>query len=126
MNRKDKRVPMIDEITGATAWPFERKCPECGRMFAGTCALEKWTYRDKGVLLCSWGCVRRREKRRMEAELRAAEKRNRKKLTPAQKAALIRRYVFQGLSNEEISAETGFSAQLVNYYRRKIEEALEE
>ena len=125
MNRKDKRAPMIDEITGATAWPFERKCPECGRMFAGTCALEEWTYRDKGALLCSWGCVRRREKRRTVAELRAAEKRNRKKLTPAQKEGLIRQKVYRGMTNEEISAETGMSVQLVNYYRKKIEEAFE-
>ena len=78
-----------------------------------------------GVLLCSWGCVRRREKRRTEAELRAAEKRNRKKLTPAQKEGLIRQKVYSGMTNEEISAETGMSVQLVNYYRKKIEEAFE-
>ena len=126
MSRKDRRAPAISEITGATAWPFERRCPECKRLFAGTCALEEWTFRDGNVLLCSWGCVRKREKRRADAALRAAEKRNRKKLTPAQKTALIRQKVYRGMSNEEISQETGMSMQLVNYYRKKIEEAFEE
>ena len=111
------------EITGATAWPFERKCPECGKIFGGT-MLEEWVYRDKGQFLCSWKCVRSREKKRAEAELKNAEKKAMlKKLTPAQKEGLIRRKVYRGMTNEEISAEIGMSVQLVNYYRKKIEEA---
>ena len=66
----------------------------------------------------------REEKAQKKAQA-AAEKRT-KKLKPSQKEGLIRRYVFQGLTNDEISHKTGFSAQLVNYYRRRIEEALEE
>ena len=111
------------EISGATAFPFERRCPECGKVFSGV-MLETWTYRDKGQLLCSWGCVRQREKKRAEAELKRKAK-LRKKLTPAQKEALIRKYVFRGMSNEEISEETGISQQLVNYYRKKIEEGMD-
>ena len=61
-----------------------------------------------------------------EAELKNAEKKARlKRLTPAQKEGLIRRKVYRGMTNEEISAETGMSVQLVNYYRKKIEEAFE-
>ena len=126
MKTKDERLPVIDENTGSTAWPFERKCPECGRTFAGTCALEEWTFRERGRLLCSWGCMRQAEKRKTDAELRAAARRNRKKLTPAQKEAVIRQKIFRGMSNEEISKETGMSVQLVSYYRKKIEEAFKE
>ena len=114
-----------DDLPGVSAWPFERRCPECRKKF---CVLitETWIYRDRDTLLCSWGCVRRREeKARKKAEAAAAKQRG-KKLKPGQKEGLIRRYVFQGLSNEEISKKTGFSAQLVNYYRRRIEEGLKE
>ncbi len=113
------------DIGGASGWPFERKCPECGKMFAGVCALDEWTYKDGSVVLCSWGCVRRREKRRLELEMKKAEKRNRMKLTPAQKEGLIRKEIIRGSTNEEISLKTGMSMQLVNYYRRKIEEGMD-
>ena len=114
-----------NELAGVTAWPFERKCPECGKIFGGT-TLENWAYRDGQQYLCSWSCVRKREQKKAEAELKAAaKKRKTKKLTPAQKEGLIRRLVYSGMSNEEISKETGMSVQLVNYYRRKIEEAFE-
>ena len=113
-----------DDLPGVSAWPFERKCPECGKKFCVPIT-ETWGYRDKATLLCSWGCVRRREEKARKKAEEAARKKAKKKLKPSQKEGLIRRYVFQGLSNEEISAETGFSTQLVNYYRRKIEEALE-
>lgn len=115
-----------DNLPGVSSWPFERKCPECGKKFCVPIT-ETWRYRDKATLLCSWSCKRKREeKARQKAEAAARKKAKRKKLKPSQKEGLIRRYVFQGLSNEEISAETGFSAQLVNCYRRKIEEALGE
>ena len=111
-----------NEIGGTSGWPFERVCPVCGEVFSGT-LLEAWTYKDRGELLCSWGCQRQREKRRAEEEQKeAAKKRRAKRLKPSQKEGLIKRYVYQGLSNEEISTKTGMSAQLVNYYRRKIEE----
>ena len=109
-------------ITFSSAWPFERKCPECGKVFAGSCEMERWPYRDGYTLLCSWGCVRRREKRKEEAELRVLEKRRRKRLTKAQKTALIRQKIFIGMSNEEISLDMGISEQIVNCYRKKIEE----
>ena len=115
-----------NELAGVTAWPFERKCPECGKIFGGT-MLEDWVYRDCQQYLCSWSCVRRREQKKAEAELKAAaKKRKTKKLTPAQKECLIRRLVYRGMSNEEISKETGMSVQLVNYYRRKIEAEYQE
>ena len=112
-----------DDLPGASAWPFERKCPECGKVFAGT-ILEAWTYRNKSDLFCSWTCLRKRERRIKEQEQKKArKKRMARQLKPNQKEALIRAKICRGMTNEEISAETGFSTQLVNYYRRKIEEA---
>ena len=114
---------ILKEDPGASGWPYERKCPECGGKFCVPMT-EKWGYRDGDTLLCSWKCVRKREaKKREKAAAEAAKKR--KKLTPAQKEGLVRRLVYKGMTNEEISMETGMSMQLVNYYRRKIEEALE-
>ena len=114
-----------DDLPGASAWPFERKCPECGKKFCVPMT-ETWTYRDKAALLCSWSCVRRREEKARQKAEAAARKKAKKKLTPGQKEGVIRRCVFRGMTNEEISAETGMSMQLVNYYRRKIEEDAEE
>lgn len=105
---------------GASAWPFERKCPECRKRFCIPIT-EVWTYRDGDTLLCSWSCVRAREARQQAKEEAEAAKRT-KNLTPEQKETLIRRMVCRGLTNDEISLETGFSRQMVNYYRRKIEE----
>lgn len=113
-----------DDLPGASTWPFERRCPECGKKFCVMIA-ETWGYRDKAVLLCSWSCVRRREEKAREKAEEAARKRA-KKLKPSQKEGVVRRCVFRGMTNEEISRETGMSNQLVNYYRRKIEEDTEE
>lgn len=113
-----------DDLPGVSAWPFERKCPECGKKFCVPMT-ETWTYRQKAVLLCSWSCVRKREEKARQKE-EAARAKRRKKLTPAQKKGLVRRCIFRGMSNEEISAETGFSTQLVNYYRKKIEAEYQE
>ena len=112
-----------DDLPGASAWPFERRCPECGKKFC-VMITETWGYRDRGVLLCSWSCVRRREEKARKKAEEAARKRA-KKLKPSQKEGLVRRCVFRGMTNEEISRETGMSNQLVNYYRRKIEEEVE-
>ena len=110
------------DISGASGWPFERKCPECGKVFSGT-LLEEWVYKDGNNILCSYTCLRRRKKALEAIKAKIAEKTRRaKKLTPAQKEGLVRRYANRGLTNEEISRETGLSGQLVNYYRRKIEE----
>lgn len=112
-----------DDLPGASAWPFERRCPECGKKFC-VMITETWGYRDRAVLLCSWSCVRRREEKARKKAEEAAQKRV-KKLKPSQKEGLVRRCVFRGMTNEEISRETGISNQLVNYYRRKIEEEVE-
>ena len=114
-----------DDLPGASAWPFERRCPECGKKFCVPIT-ETWGYREKAELLCSWGCVRRREEKARKKAEEAARKRAKKRLTPSQKEGVVRRFVYNGLTNEEISRETGMSMQLVNYYRRKIEEDAEE
>lgn len=110
------------DLPGLTAWPLERQCPECGRVFCLS-AVEVWGFRDREALVCSWGCLRKREARKeAEAAAQAARKRKRM-LKPAQKAALIRELAGKGLTNAEICRETCFSLQLVGYYRKKIEEA---
>ena len=113
-----------DDLPGTSAWPFERKCPECGKKFCVPMT-EIWGYRDRATLLCSWGCVRRREEKARKKAEEAARKRAKKQLTTSQKEGVVRRFVYKGLTNEEISRETGMSMQLVNYYRRKIEEDTE-
>ena len=107
------------QIPGASAWPFEKRCPECGKVFSGTMQ-EIWIYRDRGEMLCSWGCQRKREKKREAEEAARKRKIAGRMLTPAQKECIIRRLVNRGMSNDEISEETGFSRQQVNYYRRKV------
>lgn len=112
-----------DELPAASAWPFERRCPECGKKFCVP-VTETWIFRERNVLLCSWGCVRAREEKRRQRAISEAAKR-RKKLTPAQKEGLVRRLVYRGLTDEEIGRETGISTQLAHYYRRKIEDESE-
>lgn len=109
-----------DDLPGASAWPFERRCPECGKVFSGRC-YDEWIYRDRGDVLCSWGCMRAREKKREEKKNMDSARKTRQ-LKPNQKEALIRVFVMRGLTNKEISAETGISMQLVNHYRKKMEE----
>jgi len=105
-------------------WPYERVCPECGRTFCVR-FLDAWIFRDGDQLLCRWDCVMRRERRKEEARLADARKKKNMQLTPGQKEGVIRWYVQRGMSNQQISEETGFSAQLVNHYRRKIEKGAE-
>ena len=103
----------------------DRRCPECGRTFLITVQNDEWVYRDQQTLLCSWRCMRKREKQREEAEAQArmtAKRLRAMKMSPRQKQAMVRRLVLRGMTNKEISLETGLSAQLVIYYRRKIEE----
>ena len=109
------------DLPGMQSWPFERKCPECGKIFSGT-MIEMWSYRDKGELLCSYGCQRKREKREEEREAVRRTKVAGLRLTPAQKECILRRHILKGKTNDEIMDETGFSRQLINYYRKKVEE----
>ena len=115
-NRED------EEIGGVTGWPYERRCPECGKVFCVR-NLEQWVYRKrKEELVCSFSCWRK-----AQAKMAVKEKNGRalppqKNLKPKQKEIMIRRYVNRGLSNADIEAETGFSPQLINYYRRKMED----
>ena len=110
----------MKNVNQSLEWPYERVCPECGRTFCVR-STEAWIYRDGQELLCRWDCVMRRE-RRKEAERMAEEKRRQNmQLTPRQKEGVIRWYVRRGMTNQQISEETGFSAQLVNHYRRKME-----
>ena len=60
------------EINGLTAWPFERKCKVCGKMFAGT-VMDEWIYRVNGIPVCSWGCQRKTEIEREEKAQAARE-----------------------------------------------------
>ena len=111
-----------NDIGGASGWPFERVCPVCDKVFSGT-MLDEWIYRDKGVPVCSWRCKRRMEIERVENERKAREVKRIKALKPIQKEQMIRGLVANGFTDKEISMRTGFSVQLVNYYRKKIDEA---
>lgn len=101
-------------------WPLERTCPECGKVFCVR-VQEEWRFKENGVLLCSWGCVRTRERRREERSGAAKAKRS-KKLTPKQKEAAIRMFLEQGMDVKEISDRLGVRVENVYYYRKKIEE----
>ena len=117
------------ELPGTTAWPFERKCPECGKIFCVPSDTDAWAYQIRDgrntKLLCSYRCLRNREKR--ETEKKAAAARKAMKISnPKARNALIRRMVLTGMTNDEICGKTGFSRQLVNYYRKKTEEEFAE
>lgn len=106
---------------GISLWPFEVRCPECRKVF---CVRDKeeWAWRVGGALVCSYGCMNRHEARKAGERLEDIRKQARKKLTPAQKEALIRNCIRRGLTNGEIAIETGLSTQVASYYRKKIEE----
>lgn len=106
-------------------WPFERKCPMCGKVFISL-DLDAWVYRDGSKLLCSWGCMRKAEQNREVSEdVKKVQKRF-AKMTPDRKEREIRQRIMQGMSNSDIQKETGFSKQLINYYRKRIEETWKE
>ena len=104
-----------------TEWPFERKCPECGKVFSGR-SLDDWAFKDKGTYICSWKCFRAREMR-ANAETMELERKARElgRLKPAQKMELIRMYRRKRLNESQISQATGLSWQAIHYYWRKIE-----
>lgn len=116
----DNRTPRPEEENGPTAWPYERRCPECGKIFC-LARVELWAYWDGPQMLCSWGCKRKREKRQAEAAARAAEKRS--KMTPRMREAMVRRLTAQGKTDEEICERLGLSRQLINHYKKKIRES---
>ena len=115
MAEKKKRKSPAPEY-GTTAWPYERKCPECGKIFCLARA-ELWSFWDGPEMLCSWGCMRKREKRKAEKTARAAEKRS--KMTPKMREAMVKRLTAQGVEAKEIGERLGIGTQLVNYYQRK-------
>ena len=122
MGRKKKETAKpetVQELPGSSSWPHERKCPECGKVFSFLLT-EQWTYWDGHTQLCSWGCMRKREKRREEEQARIAA--NRRNLTPRQREAMVRRLVLRGATDQEIQETLGMTRQHVNYYRRKIED----
>ena len=102
------------------SWPFERVCAECGKTFCVR-NVDEYAYKYRHKMLCCYSCKRKMEIR-IEGKSTEAERQARKNLKPAVKEALIRRLVMRGLSNDEISKQTGFSRQLVNHYRRKMED----
>ena len=112
---------MIDEELNCRTWPFERKCPECGRLFCVQ-VQEYWRFHDGDTLLCSWGCVRKREAK-AEKNKESPKARKARKMTPKQKEGIVMACVRMGMTNREISERTGLSDQVVHYYRKKNEEA---
>ena len=114
----------MKNVNQSLEWPYERVCPECGRTFCVR-SLDAWIYRDGAELLCRWGCMMRRERRKEEERMKSTKEEERRQrnmqLTPRQKEGVVRWYVRRGMTNQQIGEETGFSAQLVNHYRRKIE-----
>lgn len=117
--RKITWTEIPQETSGATSWPHERRCPECGKVFCIP-VIDEWAYMDSGQPLCSWGCKRTREKREEDRQQRIRE--NRKNLTPRQREAMVRRLVIRGATDEEIQEHLGMSRQHVRYYRKKINE----
>lgn len=110
---------MTDEELNCRTWPFERKCPECGKVFC-VMVQDDWRYHDGDTLLCSWKCVRIREAK-AEQKKESPKARKARRMTPKQKESVVLACVRMGMTNREISERTGLSDQTVNYYRRKSE-----
>ena len=121
MAKNRKKAPETEpgELPGYTAWPHERKCPECGKIFCIQ-VIEDWVYQDGGVPLCSWGCKRALERREEERQERIRA--NRRNLTPKQREILVSRLMKRGATDEEIQEQLGMSRQHVLYYKKKIYE----
>lgn len=100
-----------------TDWLYERKCPQCGKRFCMP-NKEMWVYKDGDRVLCSWHCLREREKNAKAAAVPRKSKAGKIRLNPAQKAWMMQ-MIEQGLSTIEIERKLGVSNQVVWYYRRK-------
>lgn len=104
-----------------TGWFFERKCPQCGGRFCMP-DREMWAYKDGYTILCSWRCLRAREKQK---QLNAAEKKGKKagniRLKPEVKVEMIR-MIKKGVKPAEIDVKLGVPREVVWYYQRKLRE----
>lgn len=109
---------------GPMAWPYERKCPICGKVFCMWHA-DLWAYKTGERYFCSYHCMSAALKKTRES---SAGRPKRKKaypsastLKPKQKFELIKALIRTGLTNREIEMKTGIDRELVRYYRVKAE-----
>ena len=101
-----------------TFWLYDRKCPECGKIF---CMPYKdlWAYKDGDRILCSWHCLRAREKRREEKVAKIDSMAGSIRLSEEQ-VERIQALIRQGRSVREISVLFGVSREVIRYHKRKM------
>lgn len=101
-------------------WPYERKCPECGKVFMITC-LDDWGYYVKSAntkgrrFFCSYRCIRAWKKRKEEKTAQGKEDNERKRK--------IMEMISIGADTETICQALDVSRQTVNYYMMKARKA---
>lgn len=104
-------------------WATERKCPVCGKSF---CVQNKelWVYKAGDIVMCSWHCLREREKRLAD---KARPKRNKSGLTryTPEQLEKLEELVKAGKSNIEIGCELGVRADSVWYHKKKIQKKVQ-
>lgn len=108
-----------------TAWPYERKCPICGKMFVMH-STEEWGYTVGSKRFCTYSCLRKYERKQEENRRKVETKPKARRIStdgmsPEQRKIIVAMYMKMGSTNREIAELTGMDQELVNYYRRKVE-----
>lgn len=110
------------EDPGFSAWPLERKCPICRKLFCIT-TIDRWAYKIGETCYCSYHCLTDARKKHPERTTEGPKKSRTygsiSKLNPKQKLEVVKSMIRAGKTNAEISRQTGIGYELVRYYRKK-------
>ena len=111
----ENRTGSRESYDEPSAWLTERTCPECGKAFT-VVSREIWVYKAGQLLLCSWHCVRAREKRLAGNTVkRVLSSSGRVRLNHSQVEKMTEMYE-AGESLSEIGRTFGVRAETVRYH----------
>ena len=105
-------------------WPRERKCAECGKIFAYAVPAEEWPFKIRSrdgnhTFFCSWSCLRKRELRTEQQQKEEKRLREKADLVPKRTLWRIYKYFDADMTNAEICKEEGLEADTIAFMRKR-------
>ena len=87
----------------------EMECPVCKKTFVRR---ENWAYKRNNHLFCTWGCLRKYDKKSRESRVNA------RRLDRSERSEIVE-LLSKGVSPQRIADKVGVSVQAIIYYKQK-------